>query len=132
MAPRRPLLPLAVAYLLLQAGAVLGWWALLLSVPASRPLFMAPHAPASTLLAFLLPDSLLYGGGSALAAYGLARRRAWAWGVLCLHTGAVCYAALYGMALPLLSGGGAGSLLMTPALLVLPCLVWTLRPMVAH
>jgi len=125
---RRYLVPAASAYLFLQAVAVAAWWMLLISVPASRALFRAPTAPDSTLLAFWLPDSLLYGGGSALAAYGLARRRRWAWGVLCVHSGAACYAALYGLALPLLSGGGVGSLLMAPVLLVLPILVWALRP----
>ena len=90
---------------------------------------MAPNAPDATLLAFLGADLLLYAGGSFAAAYGLSRRRPWAWPVLCIHAGAAAYAALYGLALPLFSGGGwLGAALMTPSLIVLPVLVWRLRP----
>jgi len=120
---------LAIAFLLLQAAGVLAWWATLLLVPDARQPFLAPNAPDSTLLAFIGADMALIVGGSLVTAYGLARRWSWAWVALCVHTGAVVYAALYALALPVFSAGGwLGGLLMTPSLVVLPVLVWLLRP----
>jgi hypothetical protein len=120
---------LAIGFLVLQAVGLILWWATLLLVPDARQPFLAPNAPDSTLLAFIVADFTFIVAGSLLAAYGLARRRPWAWIVLCIHTGAVVYAALYALALPFFSGGGwLGALLMTPSLIVLPVLVWLLRP----
>jgi hypothetical protein len=118
-----------IAFLIVQSTGVLLWWALMLLFPAARTSFLAPGAPDTTLFAFFLADLLLYAGGSFLAAYGLARDRRWAWPVLCAHAGAAVYATLYGLALPLFSGGGwLGAVLMAPSLLFLPVLVWQLRP----
>lgn len=120
---------LAVAYLIVQGVAVYLWWAVLLLFPAAREPFKAPGAPDATLLAFIGADLLLYGGGSLFAAYGLARRLSWGWMMLCIDVGASVYAALYALALPLLSGGGwLGALMMVPALVVSPLLVWAFRP----
>lgn len=120
---------LAISFLLLQAAAAAAWWAIMLLFPDARQPFLAPNAPDSTLLAFIVADMAFIVGGSLVTAYGLARRRNWAWVVLCIHAGAVVYAALYALALPFFSGGGwLGALLMTPSLVVLPALVWLLRP----
>jgi hypothetical protein len=120
---------LAVLYLTVQGVAVAVWWILLLLVPAAREPFLAPGAPESTLFAFMLPDLAIYASSSLLAAYGLAVGRAWAWSVLCFHAGAALYATLYALTLPLLSGGAwLGAAMMAPALLVLPVLLWLLRP----
>jgi hypothetical protein len=118
---------LLVAFLLVQGSGVVGWWGLLLALPSTQGLFLAPGAPASTLLAFGGADLLLYAGGSVVAAYGLARRRAWGWPALCVHTGAAGYASLYGWGLPLVSGSGwLGALLMTPSLVILAAALWYL------
>ena len=120
---------LAIAFLVVQGVGVLVWWAVMLFVPVARPLFMAPDAPDSTLFAFLPADGLVYAGASLLAAWGLARNRSWGWPVLCAAAGATIYAALYGLALPVVSGGGglAGAL-MLPGLVIMPLLAWLLRP----
>jgi len=122
-------LRLAVVYLVVQGVAIIGWWALLLLRPETRQDFTAPGAPDATLLAFIVGDLTIYAVGSLVAAYGLAYRRSWGWAALCVNAGAGVYAALYGLALPLFSGGvWIGALMMAPALVVLPALVWLLRP----
>lgn len=119
----------AVGYLTLQGLGGLAWWSMLWGWPASRTWFMASGSPASTLWAFAPADLLLFVAGSLLAAYGLGRRRRWAWGLLCLHAGAAAYAALYCLALGWLdSSAWLGALLMCPSLLVPPLLAWLLRP----
>jgi hypothetical protein len=120
---------LAVLFLVVQGVAVFAWWVLLLLLPAAREPFLAPNAPEPTLFAFLLPDLAIYAGSSLLSAYGLSADRAWAWSVLTFHSGAALYATLYALTLPLLSGGAwLGAAMMAPALLVLPVLLWLLRP----
>ena len=120
---------LVILFLTLQGIGTFVWWAVLLVFPLAREPFMAPGAPHSTLLAFLLPDLLIYAGGALMAAYGLLRRSNWAWPVLCVNTGAAVYAALYSLTLPILSGGGwLGALMMFPSLVALPAAVWLLRP----
>ena len=121
---------LGQVYLALQGVLALAWWVVLLVAPETRRHFLAPGAPDVTLLAFLIPDVILFAGASMLAAYGLARGTAWAWPVLCLHAGAAAYAALYCIGLTLMSSGGAwfGAALMAPSLVVPPWLAWRLRP----
>ncbi len=124
-----PVRNLAVVFLVVEGAAVIAWWSWLLIVPSVRSPFMAPGAPDSTLLAFFPADILFYAGSGLLAAYGLARKEKWAWPLLCFHTGAACYAALYALSLLLFSGGGAlGAVMMLPALVVLPIFTWLLRP----
>ena len=120
---------LAVPFLILEGIGTIAWWATLMLFPAARAPFLAPGAPDSTLLAFGAADMVLYSGAPLAAAYGLARRLPWAWPLLCIHAGAVIYAGLYGLMLPLVSGGGwPAALFMTPGMLILPILVWRLRP----
>jgi hypothetical protein len=120
---------IGVLFLLVQGVAVVLWWGLLLVRPEARGLFVAPGAPESTLLAFSVGDLLVYASSSLAAAYGLARERSWAWGVLLFHSGAAIYAALYALALALISGGAwLGAVMMAPALVVLPVLLRYLRP----
>ena len=119
----------AVGYLTVQGLAVTGWWALLLLEPESRRAFTAPGAPDSTLLAFMAGDLTIYAVGSLVAAYGLALGRKWGWAALCVNMGTGVYAALYAVTLPLFSRGvWLGALMMAPAIVVLPALVWLLRP----
>lgn len=119
----------AVVYLTLQGLGGLAWWCMLWGWPASRPWFLASGSPATTLWAFAPADLLLFVAGSWLAAYGLGRRRRWAWGLLCLHAGAAVYAALYCLMLGWLDPRAwLGALLMSPSLVVPPLLAWILRP----
>lgn len=119
-----------VGFLALQAGGAAVWWAMLLAVPESRRYFLASGAPEATLFAFGPGDVLLYLGGSALAAVGLAGRKSWAWPVLLLHAGAATYAALYTWGLTVLTAGEGwlGAALMTPSLVGPAFLAWRLRP----
>ncbi|MEO6457813.1 MAG: hypothetical protein ABIO92_06015 [Chloroflexia bacterium] len=120
---------LTVIFLTLQGVGTFIWWAVLLTFPVAREPFMAPGAPDASLLAFFVPDLLIYAGGALVVAYGLMRQSAWAWPVLCINAGAAVYAALYALTLPLLSGGGwLGAVMMLPSLVVLPIAVWLLRP----
>lgn len=119
----------AVAYLTVQGVGVLAWWTWLLGWPASREAFRAADSTDATLLAFSVADVVLVLVGSFVAAYGLARSRRWAFAALCVHAGAGVYAALYGVTLWVLDAHAwMGALLMVPSLLVLPLLVWRLRP----
>jgi hypothetical protein len=120
----------AIAYLFAQAAGAAGWWLALLAWPASRAPFVAAGAPDATLLAFGPADVLLYVGLSAACAVGLLKRREWARPLLCVHTGAAMYAALYCVTLPLLTGGSGwlGAALMCPALVVPAWLCVKLRP----
>ena len=119
---------LAVLFFLVHASGTIIWWLTLLLYPASRTYFSAPGAPDSTLFAFSLPDLAFYILGSMAVGYGLARQATWAWPLLCVHTGAIIYSALYGVGLPLLSGGGWGSLMMFPSAVIQCLIVWLLRP----
>jgi hypothetical protein len=121
---------LAIGFLFAQAVGASLWWVVLIAWPASRPYFRAHDAPDSTLLAFAVADSLLFIGTSFGSAIGYWKQRRWAWPVLCVHTGAACYAALYCWTLTALTGGDAwlGAVLMTPSLVVPPLLLWFLRP----
>jgi hypothetical protein len=127
--PRPGIRRLAIWFLVVQAVGTSAWWVVLLLYPASRGPYMAPGAPDSTLFAFILPDLAFYILGSLVVAWGLANEKPWAWPVLCVHTGAIVYSALYGLALPLFSGGGWGSLMMLPSAIIEPACVWLLRPM---
>jgi len=127
--PRSGLRRAAVAYLVVEGLGVLAWWAWLLGWPAAREAFRATDSADATLLAFVAADGLLVLFGAFVAAYGLARSTRWAFAALCVHGGAVVYAALYGVMLWVLDARMfLGALLMTPPLLVLPILVWRLRP----
>jgi hypothetical protein len=101
-------------YLLLQGGAVLGWWAVLLLWPASRALFLVHGAPEITLSAFAAGDLAIVGAGS--LAVGASRDRAWAAPLAWIVAGAMTYAALYTILTALVGATGPlGALLMTPA-----------------
>lgn len=116
-------------YLGFEAVGTTVWWLMLWLKPETRQAFLAPMSPDSTLLAFALPDGIFYIGAALISAYGVAQRRKWAWPVLCIHTGAVVYAGLYGVSLLYITGKGwLGALLMLPSLVVLPFLTWRLRP----
>ena len=118
-------------YLVLQSVGAAAWWVMLLAQPATRQHFLAPRAPDETLIAFLLPDVVLFIGAGFAAAWALGAtdRRPWGWPVLCVHAGAAAYAAMYCIALAALTGAAwAGAAMMAPSLVVTPWLAWRLRP----
>ena len=121
---------LGIAFLCAQTVGAFAWWCSLLIWPASRGWFMARGAPDAVLLAFAIPDAFLFLGAAAASAFGLWSHRSWAWPLLCVHSGAAGYAALYCWCLVVLTNGDGwlGAVLMSPSLIVLPTLVWGLRP----
>jgi len=120
---------LGVVFLRLQGIAAALWWFALLLEPRLRQPFLAPSAPTTTLLTLIVADLIFFVGGSLLSAHGLARQRAWAWPILCIHAGAASYAALSALTLSILTDGAwLGALLMAPSLVVPLALAWRLRP----
>ncbi len=120
---------LAVYWLGCQALLAGIWWVLLLYAPSVRRHFLAVDAPDSTLMAFMVPDLLLFIAGALVAARGLALERRWGWYTLLIHSGAGGYAALYCLALAMLSNGGwAGAVLMFPSLVITPYFALRLNP----
>ena len=119
----------AIVFLTLQAAGTCAWWLGIVLSEAFRVWFIPNGIDKSLLGAFLAADllSLVAAGGA--AAYGLARRRAWAWPALCAHAGGAAYASLLAIVLAALAAGTSpGGFLMLPSLIVPPYLVWALRP----
>lgn len=113
-----------VWWLLIQALGATVWWVVLLCNPPARQYFMVPGCPDAMLLSFIVPDMVLFVGGALLAAYATTYNCAGHKSALWLHTGAACYASLFCLTMPVISGGGwlaAG--MMLPSLLVTPWLV---------
>jgi len=120
----------AAWYLIVQSIGASLWWCVLMIWPLTRVLFIAPGAPDSVLLAFALPDAILFVGFGAAAAFGIWKERTWAWPFLCVHAGAAGYAALYCITLAVLTNGECwlGAILMSPPLAITAWMAWTLRP----
>jgi protein-S-isoprenylcysteine O-methyltransferase Ste14 len=120
----------ASTYLIGQSVLASLWWVMLVAVPASRRWFLPPSMPDEVLLSLLLPDAVLYIGAGFLAAWGLGGRAPWAWPVLVVHAGAVGYATLFALSIPILTGHGVlGAALMVASAVATSGLAWTLRPM---
>ncbi len=122
-----------VTFLALEGIGCFLWWALLLAVPATRAPFLVSGAPDAVLLAFVLPDSLLYATAALVAAFGLHQQKRWAFAALCVHTGAAIYAELYVLALAIMTGGGwLGAAMMGSSLVILPAIMWYVYKEVQH
>ncbi len=118
----------AAVYLVLQSLAAIAWWIALIFIPQTRGFFKPDAAPDVVLLAFALPDAILFIGAALWAAHRLVIQPRRALMPLALHTGAAVYAALYCLAQWLLSGeAGFAALCMAPCLIVQPFLLWKLR-----
>jgi hypothetical protein len=117
---------LTVCYLILQSLGASGWWVMLLVWPETRRAFVAESSPDAVLLAFSVPDAVLFIGAGLLAALGIARDRQWAKLALATHTGAAAYAGLYCLTLTLLTGGQAllGAILMAPSVVFPAWFLW--------
>ncbi|HEX9998729.1 MAG TPA: hypothetical protein VGB45_16460 [Abditibacterium sp.] len=114
-------------YLALQSlGAVL-WWLVLWVYPPSRAYFRPSNAPDAVLLAFALPDFLLFIGAALWAAIWLFKRPDKAILPLALHVGAAVYAALFCLLQWILTGEAVlAAILMAPSLFVGPLMLWML------
>lgn len=122
---RLPAASLVPHYLRLQAATIAAWWLVLWWLPAARAPFVVADWPTTTLLAFALPDAVVMVLGSAVAAHGLATKRAWAVPCLWLVAGATFYATLWCLGANLATGTGG---LSTSLMLVCSAAMgWTLR-----
>ena len=65
----------AAALLTIQSIAAILWWLLLWTIPASRAYFRPVATPDSALLAFFLPDTVLFIGAALWAARDLRQHK---------------------------------------------------------
>lgn len=118
---------LGAFYLIFQSLGALLWWMILWLEPDARPYFRPSDAPDSVLLAFALPDFVLFIGAALWAARWLLKRPQNAIIPFALHVGAAVYGALYCFLLWIMTGdAGLGALFMAPSLVVGPMLLWML------
>lgn len=98
---------LGVAYLLVQAGAVVVWWAGLVLSPTIRDWFELDGGRRDVLNAFVLGDVVVLAAGSVVGAVGLLRDERWAAAVVAAVAGGCAYSTLYLAAWVGLGGAGA-------------------------
>ena len=96
----------AVAWFAGQAILVAVWWVWLWLHPAARRWFLVADWPSAALLVFALPDAVVLIGGSALAAFGRWRGRAWAQPAAWFVAGGATYATSWCLAASLATGTG--------------------------
>lgn len=95
---------LAALYFALQSLVAFFWWLILLVEPRARLLFRPANTPDSALLAFFLPDAVLFIGAALWASVKLIKNPKSARLPLALHLSASLYAALYCVSQTLLTG----------------------------
>jgi protein-S-isoprenylcysteine O-methyltransferase Ste14 len=110
----------AAIYFALQGIAVIAWWLLLMSIPASRKYFQLESNSETSLLAFWLADLSLLGIGSLVAAWLCFRDSRHAPTASWFVCGAISYAALYCLAFALFTDTG-----WLGVTLMLPAMVWS-------
>ncbi len=116
---------LAIAYCMFQSAMLLVYWVWLFADPAAQSRFVPAGAPKAVIIAFAAPDLLVYFTASTLTAIGLAKRASWTIVAAAVHAGAAVYAALYATSLVVLDPAmWLGALLMSPALLGPPLVLW--------
>jgi len=112
----------AAIYFALQSIAVVAWWLLLISIPASRKYFQLETDSETSLLAFWLADLSLLGIASLIAGWLCLRDSRHAPTASWFVTGAVSYATLYCLTFAFFTDAGwLGSALMLPAMLWSGC-----------
>lgn len=108
----------AAIYYAVQGLAVIAWWIVLFSAPASRRYFTLERNSEFSLLAFWLADLSFLGLGSLVAAWLCFRRHAYSQIASWFVTGAVSYAAIYCFAFAMITDyGWFGVTLMFPAMI---------------
>ena len=108
--------------------AAVPWWIAIIADPSFRRWFLPAVVPDGALLAFAVPDVVLFSGAGLAAAYGLRNHRGWACDVLLLHTGAACYAALYTWQQAIQANQAwPAAVAMLPSLILLPYASWWFR-----
>lgn len=108
----------AGVYYAIQGVAVIAWWIVLFSVPASRKYFFLERSSEFSLLAFWLADLSFLGLGSLTAAWLCFRRHEYSQIAVWFVTGAVSYAAIYCFAYAMITDyGWIGVTLMFPAMI---------------
>lgn len=95
----------SAGYLALQGALIVAWWLMLWLAPLTRAAFTPTGWPASTLLAFWLPDLALAAGGSLAAAWLTLRASRAAGPARWLVAGAMAYGTLYCLGASLAAGG---------------------------
>lgn len=105
-----------MAWFAFQSAAVVAWWAALSVRPDWGRFFVPEGWPTVALETFLLPDLVLAGGGSVVAAFAAARRSRSAMIPAWIVAGGMGYAALHCVGWLALTGSGALSVAaMAPA-----------------
>ena len=119
----------AIVYFLATGLGTAAWWVMLFAWPASRAPFKLSAAPDESLLAFAIPDALLFIGTALGIAVAIGRRARWSRPLLYVHAGAAGYAGLYCLSLTIISTGEAwlAMLLMLPSLVVPGFVLWRTR-----
>lgn len=100
---------LAAFYFAFQTLCGALWWLLIAFEPRLRPLFRPHNTPDSALLAFFLPDAILFLALGAWSAWLLVKHPSKARLPFALHIGATVYAALYCLGQTLLTGEAMGA-----------------------
>lgn len=114
--------------LVVQSLSAIIWWVLLWTTPTSRSYFRPTSTPDAALLAFCLPDSLLFIGVALWAAHRLLNKPEAALLPLALHTGAALFGSLYCVMQWLMTGEAAlAALFMAPCLFIGPVMLWKLE-----
>lgn len=102
--PNVKLRPYAAPYFALQGALTLVVWAVIFLWPPIRPHFQPPGIPELMMMAFVVPDMVLFAGGSFAAARGIARGARWRSAAAWLVAGSMAYAALYTLTILLHTG----------------------------
>ncbi len=108
----------AAIYFAVQGLAVIVWWCVLFSIPASRQYFILERDSELSLLAFWLADLAFLGLGSLAAAWLCFRNHEYSQIASWFVTGAVSYGAIYCLAFAMITDyGWIGVTLMLPAMI---------------
>lgn len=116
---------LGAIFLCVQSLGAVFWWLALVFAPQIRPLFRPANAPDAVLLAFWLPDLVLFLGAALWSAFWLLKNPARAKIPLALHVGGASYAALFCVAQTLLTGQAKwATIFMVPSMILGAALLW--------
>src|SRR5687768_13079557 len=114
-------------YLVIQSTIAAAWWIALLIRPEWRAAFLPQSYPDSAMLAFIVPDCLIFICSGYIGAAAISKRSKTDTRWLALHVGAASYAALYTFTIYAQTGEAwISSALMVLPLVVPAALLWFL------